>query len=156
MTRCQSVAEALALSAAGLLDPGEERMVREHIRECPECAARLEHLGAIAGTLSALPAPAPPAGLVARTQALAAAELAAAADRRHAGLAALAAAALGWLSWFVLWELYRMATGGWQSVVEPAWPGVWTWLAVSTAMACVAAPLAAALARARRREGRVA
>jgi len=152
MNPCQATAPLLALSAAGLLDADEERAVREHVRECPACAARLESLGNLAGALSALPAPAPPADLALRTQGRLAAELDSVAERRRGGVLALAGAALAWISWFALWELYRILTGGIDSLLRLQWPNVWVWLAISMFMVSLAAPAAAALARARRRE----
>jgi predicted anti-sigma-YlaC factor YlaD len=80
--------ELLALSAAGLLDAAEERQVREHARECSECAAELEALGDLAAALAVLPAPAPPSDLLPRTQARVAADR----DRREAQRLAIAAA----------------------------------------------------------------
>ena len=152
MKSCESIAGLLALSAAGLLDAREEGLIREHSCECPACAAQLESLGSIAAALSALPAPVPPADLALRTQALAAAELAAAADRRLGGILALAGAALGWVSWFALWDFYRVLTGGIATLLRPEWPGLWAWLALTTSMMFVAAPVAAALLRAHRGE----
>ena len=70
MSDHESVRELLALSAAGLLDPGEERLVREHVRQCAACAAELDDYAALSAGLSALPAPQPPADLVSRTTAL--------------------------------------------------------------------------------------
>ncbi len=152
MKSCESIAGLLALSAAGLLDAAEERLVRRHAGECVDCAAALESLGGIAAALAALPAPAPPADLSLRTQALVAAELAAAADRRLGGLLALAGAAIGSISWFALWDFYRVLTGGIATALRLEWPGLWAWLALSTLMAFVAAPVAAALLRAHRGE----
>ena len=40
MSEHESVRQLLALSAAGLLDSGEERLVREHARQCARCAAQ--------------------------------------------------------------------------------------------------------------------
>jgi anti-sigma factor RsiW len=150
-----TIERLLALSAAGLLDPAEERSVREHVRECPACAARLESLGSITAAVAALPSPAPPLDLTLRTQALLAAELAALADRRQGVLLALAGAGLGWISWLALWSAYRVLAGGIDNLFHFAWPSLWVWLAVSTAMAFVAAPLAAALHKARMAEGRM-
>lgn len=44
----EDIRDLMALSAAGLLDAAGERRVLEHARECPECAARLEEIGALA------------------------------------------------------------------------------------------------------------
>ena len=67
MSDHESVRELLALSAAGLLDPDEERLVREHARQCAACAAELDAYATLSAGLSALPSPQPPADLVRRT-----------------------------------------------------------------------------------------
>lgn len=155
MTPHETIENLLALSAAGLLDPAAERTVREHVRECGRCAARLESLGALGASLAALPAPAPPIELVLRTQSRMAAEMAAAADRRQGSWLAIGGAALGWLSWLVLWSLYRVLTGGVDSLLRPVLPGVWVWLAFALLTAALAAPTAAALDSSRRAQRRM-
>jgi hypothetical protein len=80
MTDHDQVRPLLALSAAGLLDAGEERRVRDHARECADCAGELAALGDLAAALAILPAPAPPPDLLARTQMRIAADR----DRREA------------------------------------------------------------------------
>jgi anti-sigma factor RsiW len=124
----ESVRQLLALGAAGLLDAGEERLLREHTRLCAACAAELDEYAALTAGLAALPAPLPPANLGARTAALMAAE----ADRRQgavlAGGAAIFAlvfvsliglalrvmagdsAALAWLAWALVSSLLGAAS----------------------------------------------
>jgi anti-sigma factor RsiW len=152
MNPCELMASRLALSAAGLLDPAGEREVRAHAGECPACAARLESLGNLAGALAALPAPRPPEDLELRTQARLAADWNTTEDRRREALLAAGGAALGWVSWLAAWESFQALRGGFASVLRPAWPDLWVWLAFSTLMALLTAPVAAMLARARRRE----
>jgi len=128
MTDHESVRQLLALSAAGLLDGGEERLVREHARQCAACAAELDQFGALTAGLSALPPPLPPADLVRRTSLLLAEE----ADRRQgsvlAGAAAVLigafvlltglalrtvageAAALAWLGWALISSMFGAAS----------------------------------------------
>lgn len=96
MSDHESVRALLALSAAGLLDPDEERLVRAHVCQCDGCAAELEAYGSLSLELSNMPAPRPPAYLVSRTTALVAAE----ADRRQG--AALAGGAAVFACAFVL------------------------------------------------------
>ena len=92
MTAHESLQEMLALSAAGLLEPAEERQVREHIRECRECAQRLDEFADLSAALRGLPVPSAPPDLAVRTQAL----LAESADRRQAALFAAGSAVLAW------------------------------------------------------------
>lgn len=132
----------LALSAAGLLEADEERAVREHIRECGACAARLDELGACAGALSSLPAPSPSAELLARTQALMAAEAAAIAERRRGAIIAVGAGVFAWAANLMTWAVYQFITGGFSAVVRPELSGLIAWLALSTLTACIAAPAA--------------
>jgi len=87
MTEHESVRQLLALSAAGLLDAGEERLVREHVGQCAQCAANLDDYLALSAGLSELPAPHPSADLVSRTAMLLAAE----ADRRQGAVFAAVA-----------------------------------------------------------------
>ena len=79
MSDHESVRHLLALSAAGLLDAGEERLVREHASQCARCAAKLDAYATLSAGLSALPCPLPLADLLRRTNTLLAAEV----DRRQ-------------------------------------------------------------------------
>ena len=152
MKKCEEAGELLALSSAGLLDAAEERELREHVHECAACAARLQTFAAMAQGLGSMPAPTVPADLAMRTQARMAAELAAAADRRSGAVLAIAATLIGWASWFGIWDLYRGLTAGIGGMLRPGWPGLWACVGISMAMAFLAAPMTAALARARRRD----
>ncbi len=88
MTDHDLVRPLFALSAAGLLDAGGERRLREHTAACDACRAELEAFAQLAEGLRFMPSAMPPADLLARTQARVAAE----ADRREgARLATLAA-----------------------------------------------------------------
>lgn len=141
MTPHEAMQELLALSAAGLLEPGEERRVREHVRECAECAARLDALAALAAGLAALPAPVPPADLLVRTQARVAAGLALDADRRRGALLAAGAGLFAWMMILASWLACRALGGG----------ALLPWLALYSVAASLAAPAAAALLVRRRR-----
>ncbi len=151
MTAHEETRSWLALSAAGLLDPGEERRLREHVRECAACAGELEALGALASGLRAQPAPAPSPELLARTAALAAAELAAEAERRRGAGLALACVLAVWVSSLFSWSVYEILTGGAAALLRPNLAGVLAWFAVSAICTCMAAPAAVALTAARRR-----
>jgi len=139
MTPHEATRPLLALSVAGLLDPEGERQVREHVSECPECAAALGGLAALAAGLSALPSPKPPAALLARTQARAAAQLAASRDRRSGKLLALAGCVCGWVVSLATWSAWD-AFG--------ANPALLIWLEFSMVLGGVTA---AAVIRRRRR-----
>jgi hypothetical protein len=143
----EEVRALLALSAAGSLDAAGERAVREHARDCAECAAALRTFSELAGVLSARPSPGLPPGLLLLTQARVTAELAIAAERRHSVWIAAAAALFAWIVNLATYALIRW----WR----PELPGVLLWLALSTVTACVAAPAAALLAQKRRMERRM-
>jgi len=145
VTGHQEIRKLLAQSAAGLLEAEEERRVREHLRDCAECAARAEEFAGLASGLGALPAPPLPLGLVTRTEALVAAELAAEADRRQGAMLAAVASMLAWLMAVAGWYLYRALTSG----------GIWGWVALSTIPVSVAIPAAAAIVRRNRLERRM-
>lgn len=49
--QCDEIRLALGALALGVLEPAEEQQVREHLAECPDCAAEAESL---AGTVAAL------------------------------------------------------------------------------------------------------
>ena len=132
----ESVRALLALSVAGLLDPGEERLVKEHAQQCADCAAELESYAALTAEFSTLPAPQPPSGLVNRTAAL----LAADADRRQG--ARLAAAAAIFACAFVLLVGQMLAT-----VVSDSAAIVWLGLALISSVLGAACALVLASRR---------
>ena len=133
MTAHESLQEMLALSAAGLLEPAEERQVREHIRECPACARRLDEFADLSAVLRGLPMPLAPPDLAIRTQAV----LAESADRRQAAFLAAGSAVLAWSLSLGIAYVYRAFTGG--SLVG--------WMLWSTAPALMAVPVIAGLFR---------
>jgi len=117
MSDHETMRDLLALSAAGLLDCGQERDVRRHAMECPACAAQLEEFGSLALDLAALPAPLPPPHLVGKTAMLLANE----ADRRQGARMACAAAAFGLISVIVTGQVLRLITGETAVLVWVAW-----------------------------------
>ncbi len=129
----------LATSAAGALEPEDERRLREHVRNCPACAGALREFAAIVADLPGLPVPQARPDLTKQTQMLLAAELAARADQRQAavlaGVAGLCGGAAA-LSAVYLWSLWSGA-------------GTWAWLLWWILPPTVIAPAAAALQRSR-------
>ena len=139
MTPHETTRPLLALSAAGLLDADGERRVREHIRECPECAAALAGLAALAAGLSAMPSPKPSAALLARTQARVTAQLAARRDRISGTVLAVAGCGCGWVVSLAMW-------GAWDALGGN--PALLIWLEFSAVLAGLTA---AVVVRRRRR-----
>jgi predicted anti-sigma-YlaC factor YlaD len=130
MSDHQRVRQLLALSAAGLLDAAEDRLVRQHAHQCAACAAELDQFAALSDGLSALPTPQPPACLVGRTTALVAAE----ADRRQgavlAGVAAVFACAFVLLVGLAL----RIVAGNTAAVAWLGWALVTSVLGAASAL----------------------
>ncbi len=129
----------LAASAAGVLEPQQERRLREHVRNCPECARALREFAEIASALPGLPVPDPPVDLTKQTQWLLAAEFAARADQRQAAVLAGVVGICGWAgaaSGVYLWWLW---SGN----------GTWAWLLWWLLPPMIIAPAAAALQRSR-------
>ena len=152
MTTHDAVRPLLALSAAGLLEPGEERHVREHVRECAPCAAELDALAELGSALAVLPQPALPPDLPRRAASLLAAELALQADRRRGAALAVAGCLFAWMATVVAWAVYEILTGGAPALLRPDLSSLVVWLALSAVSVCVAAPAAAMLAARRRLE----
>ena len=130
MSDHESVRQLLALSAAGLLDAGEERLVREHAHECAACAAELDEFSALSAGLSALPAPQPPAYLLARTTMLLAAE----ADRRQGAAFAGAAAIFAFIFVLLIGQTLRMVAGSTAALVWLIWAVITSILGAASAL----------------------
>ena len=152
MTPHETVRQLLALSAAGVLEPDEERQVRQHVRECPECAATLTELSELGGAIAALPVPQPAEVLVARTQARVAAEAASQIEQRRNVLLAAGLGLFAWATTLIAWAVWRLLTGGTVAVLRIDETGIVAWLVWNALTLSMALPAAAMLAAARRRK----
>ena len=130
MTEHESVRQLLALSAAGLLDAGEERLVREHVGQCAQCAANLDDYLALSAGLSELPAPQPPAYLVSRTAMLLAAE----ADRRQGAVFAAVASIFALVFVLLIGLTLRIVAGGTAALVWLIWAVIASMLGAASAL----------------------
>jgi predicted anti-sigma-YlaC factor YlaD len=130
MSDHESVRHLLALSAAGLLDAGEERLVREHARQCARCAAKLDDYAALSAGLSALPCPLPLPDLLRRTNSLVAAE----ADRRQGAAFAGAAAVFAFVFVLIVGLVLRSLAGDSAAVAWLAWALVSSVLGTASAL----------------------
>jgi hypothetical protein len=117
MSDHESVCQLLALSAAGLLDAAEERLVREHARQCARCAAKLDDYAALSAGLSALPCPLPLPDLLRRTNSLVAAEL----DRRQGAAFAGGAAIFAFVFVLLICQTLRMVAGDTAALAWLLW-----------------------------------
>ena len=140
----EKIRSLLSLVASAALDPADEISVASHVRNCPECAAELEHWQALAGGLRRLPTPQLSPVVLQRTVALVR-EAQVARDERRTTFKILAPLlALSWFSTIFSWPLFKLASGALRIVLgihfEPDWRVfafflVWTWLAAGVAAA---------------------
>jgi hypothetical protein len=130
MSDHESVRQLLALSAAGLLDGGEERLVREHAHQCAACAAELDEFAALSAGLRALPCPLPPADLLRRTSTLLAGE----ADRREGAVFAGAAAIFACAFVLLFGQTLRILVGDSAALVWLAWASISSVLGAASAL----------------------
>jgi anti-sigma factor RsiW len=105
------VAGRLPLAAAGVLDAAEAALVAAHVRACPACAAEAAAWGHVADGLRALPAPRPPAVLLARTRAAVETRLAERADRAWNRAALAFVVAFAWTLAVGAWLLLDLVRG---------------------------------------------
>src|ERR1035438_8728797 len=124
MSEHETVRQLLALSAAGLLEPAEERLVREHARQCARCAAKLDNYATLSAGLSALPCPLPLPDLLRRTNSLVNAEL----DRRQGATFAGAAAIFACVFVLLIGLTLRTLAGDTAALVWLGWALVSSWL----------------------------
>jgi len=134
MSDHESVRHLLALSAAGLLDAAEERLVREHARVCARCAAKLDDYAALSAGLSALPCPLPLADLLSRTNTLLNAEL----DRRQGAALAGVTAIFAFVFVLLIGQTLRILEGDSAAMVWLAWAFVSSILGTAAALALAA------------------
>jgi hypothetical protein len=156
MSPHESIRELLALAAAGVLDAAGERAVRQHVRDCAACAAELESLRSIGESLGHLPCTAPSPELLARTRAVAEAELAARIETRWADILMAITVLLGWTVTFSVWVAWRVVTGGAPALMNTDWTEAARWLGVSTLLAWMTAGAAALMLGRRGRPNRSA
>jgi hypothetical protein len=130
MSDHERVRQLLALSAAGLLDAGEERLVREHARQCARCAAKIDDYAALAAGLSALPCPLPLADLLSRTNTLLNAEV----DRRQGAVLAGASAVFALAFVLLIGQTLRILVGDSAALVWLAWGAISSVLGAASAL----------------------
>ena len=130
MSDHESVRHLLALSAAGLLDAGEERLVREHASQCARCAAKLDAYATLSAGLSALPCPLPLADLLRRTNSLVAAEV----DRRQGAAFAGAAAIFALAFVLLIGQTLRMVAGDSAALAWLVWAVISSMLGTASAI----------------------
>jgi len=135
----------LVLAASGALSPEEGRQVEQHAQECVSCRRELEVWGFYTRGLGALPQPALPLGLVARTQSRILRERTAAADRRRQALLLGGLAVFSWFVNLALWSVARLLTGGTFEVFGMNLVSAVSWFLVYSTLALFTAGVSAAM-----------
>ena len=112
MIRHEDLRKMVALAAAGVLDPSEQRTVEQHARECGECRRELEILIRYSISLGSMPQPVVPEGLLERTRLRVAEAGWAAAERRSRDMLLALLVVLSWVTGAAIWMAARDLTGG--------------------------------------------
>jgi len=145
MSEHQQIRALLALAAAGALDAAESRRVESHVAGCAACAAELEDLRVLSGALRALPTPQPAPNVVARTRALAEAELASRAEQRSEQLNLVFLLLFAWTLALAGWMVFRLFGGGLMDWLQMFGGRTWVWLAVYAGLGWLASSMIAVI-----------
>ena len=157
MSEHDAIRELLALAASDMLDAGEQQRVERHLAACAACAAELEGWRALTARLRRLPTPQPPAGLVERTRVRMEAQLSAESERRWNQRVMVFLVLFAWTITLASWPIVRLFSSGVASWLDLRFTNLWIGLAGYTALAWVAAGVAAVtLGLRHRRSGRTA
>ncbi len=151
MNEHDTIVGLLALAAAGVLSPEEERRLRAHVAGCARCAAELRRWQELAGDVAAIPVPQAPQQLVARTQERVRTALRAEADRRWDDAVLVVLALLSWTVGLATWAVWRVVTAGAAGLVAFDFAQTLLYLTVSTMLAWLTGGVAAVVAGQRRR-----
>ncbi|HKS82929.1 MAG TPA: hypothetical protein VJR23_15605 [Candidatus Acidoferrales bacterium] len=157
MSEHDDIRELLSLAASGALESVEEERVARHIRSCALCSEELEDWRRIASGLRRMPTPQAPRGLVERARARAEMKLAEEAERRWNRRVMIFVIAFAWAITLLSWPVFRLASSGLLSLVDPGMNKAWIGFAVFTTLAWVGGGAAAILLSLhQRRERRLA
>jgi anti-sigma factor RsiW len=149
-----AIRKMLALAAADGLDSSEEERVAAHVQSCSACAAELEEWRVVTGGLRRLPTPQPPASLVERARARAAARIAEeAVYRLHRNVMAFLVF-FAWALTLMSWPLVRLVSGGLLGLLDPRLNQAWIGFAAFTTFVWMGGGTAAVLLSLRQRRER--
>jgi anti-sigma factor RsiW len=151
MSEHEAIRELLALAAAGVLEPGDQRRVDEHIATCEACRRELESWQRYARELVRLPAPVAPERLAERTRARILEQRAAVAQRRWDDVVLAVLALFAWTVALVTWVMFRLFSGGMISVFQAGFVTILIWSGATTVLAWLTAAVAAVMLGSRRR-----
>jgi anti-sigma factor RsiW len=142
MNEHSTTRDLLALAAAGLLEPSEQRRIEKHLHSCEACRADFDEWTRLAGALRDLPTPQAPPRLVIQTQRI----LAYAASLQGHQLNRLGLTLLVVFSWIITFITFRFVSlldiplAQWLNVSSTT---VWvayiggTWLATALAVGLI-------------------
>jgi anti-sigma factor RsiW len=108
MKEHNAVQELLGLAAAGVLDPGEQLRVQEHLMQCDVCREEFDDWVLLADALRALPTPQASPGLLLQTRRLVHARQLTAANNPGHLLFPGIILVFSWISVFLNYRLLRM------------------------------------------------
>jgi anti-sigma factor RsiW len=133
-----TVQDLLALAAAGLLDPAEQRRVEEHLSHCEACQIEFDEWTRIAGALKELPTPQASYRLVVQTQRLLA-HAAALQGRQWNRVGLVCLVLFSWMVTFVTFGLVQFLNTPLSRLLDISPTTIWagfigvTWLATAVA-----------------------
>jgi anti-sigma factor RsiW len=157
MTRSDEHAEIrgqLALYIAGALEADAEANVVQHIATCPNCAAEFERWQLIGSGLRRLPTPQPSPALLERTQTMAVARMAVRDEQRQNTIVLVPLIVFSWAVTIAGWPVFRIATGGFLSLLDIQFRQRWVLFGVFSALAWLAGGCAAVMLSVRRQKER--
>jgi hypothetical protein len=151
MSEHDKIRVLLALAAAGALTTAEEKQVVEHVRSCVDCSNELEDWRSIATDLCRLPTPQPASRLVQVTLARTEAKLAEQAEHDWNRQVMIFVVPLAWLLAVASWPVFHFVSGHIGSLLGLQFGRSWISFAAFTALAWLAAGVAAAMLAVRQR-----
>jgi anti-sigma factor RsiW len=153
----EKIRALLALAAADVLEPGEEKQLMDHLRSCDSCGAELEKWKLLAGGLRRLPTPQPRALIVERARAQAQIRLTEEFEQRWNRASIIGVIIFAWALTLMSWPLVRFVSGGLLGMLDPRFNHAWIAFGVFTTSVWLAGGAAAVLlSMQQRRERRLA
>ncbi|MGA8036929.1 MAG: zf-HC2 domain-containing protein [Candidatus Acidiferrales bacterium] len=157
MSDHEKIRELLSLAAASALEPQEEQMLMQHLRECESCAAEQETWSMIGSALRRMPTPQPRATVVERARAQAQIRLAEEFEHRWNRTVITSLIVFAWVLTVMSWPVFKLLTVGVVGLFDPNFHHLWFAFAGFTATVWIAGGAAAALLSLQsRRERRLA
>ncbi|HTV58369.1 MAG TPA: zf-HC2 domain-containing protein [Verrucomicrobiae bacterium] len=142
------------LASAAALDPRQERLLDQHLRSCPSCAAEWDAWRALADGLRRIPTPQPSPRLVERTRRLAEARLSEAAEHRWNRSVLILLLVFSWVLTLLSWPLVRFASGGLLGMMDVHFARGWYAFALFMTLTWLGGGAAAALLSLQHRRAR--